>query len=176
MRKSKANNYVVSAYDRGYRVCNGKVISPFSNKERALDLIHSATFPYYRFSVSYKIDGKWVRRGVPVHKLVAYQKFGKDAFEEGLVVRHLDGNSLNNRGENIDIGTVVDNAQDKLPEVRMNSSIKAATKKRKFTDEEMDKIRKFHINSTYKNTMKQFNITSKGTLWYILNNDYKTKV
>jgi len=41
----------------------------------------------------------------------------------------------------------------------------------------MEIIRKFHDKyKSYKKTMEKFNITSKGSLHFILNNMYKTKV
>jgi hypothetical protein len=71
--------------------------------------------------------GGGVRFPVPVHKLVAFQKFGEAMFEPGIQVRHLDGNSLNNCPENIELGTQSDNAMDRPPEDRQAHSRHAAS-------------------------------------------------
>ena len=62
----------------------------------------------YQFTIRYY--GKRVT--IPVHKFVAYLKFGDEIFKEGIEVRHLDGNSLNNGYENISIGTHTQNMRD----------------------------------------------------------------
>ena len=68
-----------------------------------------------------------------------------------------------------------DNMQDKNPLVSRNASIVAATKIRKFNDIEMEEIRKFHGDfKSYAKTMSKYNISSKGTLNYILNKNYVT--
>ena len=165
------NNKVIAAYETGYRVVNGKVISPYSGnilKTRLKGPAH----PYEQFSFH---DSFGKNHNAAVHKLKAYQKFGEEAFAPGIEVRHLDGDSINNLGNNIGIGTRQDNELDKTPEVRLKSSITAATKLRKFTDAVMEEIREFH-NGSYKETMETFGISSKATLHRILNVTYKTTV
>lgn len=59
----------------------------------------------------------------------------------------------------------------------MKSSVAAATRLRRFTDEEMEAIRSMRSNGySYKELMNEFNIPSKGSLHYILKTRYKTKV
>jgi hypothetical protein len=169
---SQMNKNVVLAYEKGYRVKNGEVVSPFSGNARNLGIHARRNYKRYRFSIR-DAAGKKVYP-VEVHKLVAYQKYGDKMFEPGIQVRHLDNNSLNNLEDNVAIGTKSENEMDKPKEVRQRTSVNAATAIRKFTDLEMDEIRKFH--TSYKETMEEFDITSKGTLHYILNTEYQTKV
>ena len=49
------------------------------------------------------------KRAVYVHRIVAALKFGRQ-LANGEEVRHLNGDKLNNRIENIDVGTSQDNA------------------------------------------------------------------
>lgn len=56
-------------------------------------------------------DGKGRTRKFYVHRLQAFQLFGEAALDADCV-RHLDGNKLNNRPENLAIGTYKDNMAD----------------------------------------------------------------
>jgi hypothetical protein len=169
---SEQNKCTVLAHELGYRVVGGEVISPYSGKPRKVQVQdRPSKCAYTRFTIHY--NGS--RSNVYTHKLLAYQKYGRAMFKPGIIIRHLDGNSLNNSYENIALGTLQDNTMDIPEEVRIRTSITAATKLRKFTDDEMDEIREFHSGS-YKETMKAFGITSKATLHRILNVKYKTKV
>ena len=164
--------FICSAYERGYRVVNGEVISPFTGRPRKLRVHNSHGYKKYLFSIGEKGKSSYP---IEVHKLVAYQKYGDKLFDPELEVRHLDNNSLNNAEENILLGTKVENANDKPEEQRRELSVNAATSIRKFTDAEMIDIRRYHSGS-YKDTMAMFNMTSKGTLHYILNTEYQTSV
>lgn len=57
---------------------------------------------------------KPVVRTIPVHRFIAWCKFGDDIFTPGIVVRHMDGNHLNNRPDNLELGTHSDNYYDRL--------------------------------------------------------------
>jgi len=158
MKKLKS---VEVAYEKGYRVTGeGVVFSPFSN--RVLSLMET-TSGYHCFNC--KVNG--VSYPIPVHRLLAYQKFGDRIFEEGMQVRHLDGNWKNNKYSNIDTGTASQNQMDKCPLIRWWSAKLASEKLRKYDPE---KVRKYYNENgnSYKKTMKEFNISSKGTLHYIL--------
>jgi len=165
---SKSNEILLTAYRKGYRVVDGKVISPFRAAHRRL---RKNTHGYYSFCIRHE----GLREVVLVHRLAAFQKYGNAVFDNGLEVRHLDGNKLNNLEENIVLGTHSENQLDKPKEMLKRDAINASTKVRKFTDLEMEEIRKFHRGS-YKETMEEFDISSKGTLHYILNTKYQTKV
>lgn len=52
------------------------------------------------------------------HRLMAFQKFGKEIYKTGIVVRHLNGNPSDNSFNNIAIGTERDNYFDRPKEER----------------------------------------------------------
>ena len=49
---------------------------------------------------------------VKFHHMQAYEKFGDAIFEDGIVVRHLNGDPSDNSWDNIAIGTQSDNMMD----------------------------------------------------------------
>lgn len=101
------------------------------------------------------------------HRLVAYVKFGDDLYKEGMVVRHLDGNCLNNSWDNIAIGTYHDNKMD-IPKERRQKM--ASNANMKYSNELVKLIREDHAKGlSYKNLMLKYNISSKGTLSFIIN-------
>lgn len=164
----KFNRNEEIAFNHGFKVVNGVVYSP-KNTIRATNYTDDG---YERFTINN--DGKLLQ--VKVHRLVAYQKYGDKLYSQGIEVRHLDTDSTNNLDDNIDLGTSQQNRLDVPEDIRIQSSVTASTKVRKFTDKEIFEIRDYHSNcKSYKETMKKYDITSKGTLHYILNNKYKTK-
>jgi hypothetical protein len=96
------------------------------------------------------------------HKLQAFQKYGNKIFEEGIVVRHKNGDSLDNSWDNILIGTQTDNLMDIPTAVR-----KRMGKNSKKHDHK--KIVKDYENGlSYSELMERYNISSKGTIHYII--------
>jgi len=175
MELSKYSEMLKEAYRKGYRIIDNKIYSPYKKGfiKGYLNTGGTGRGDYRCFSVNY--ENKPGR--VFVHRLVAFQKFHNKIFEEGMVVRHLDGNPLNNSEENIAIGTDYDNSMDRSKEDRIKHATKASLANRKFTDKEMKEIKEHHKkHNSYGKTMEKFNISSKGTLWYMLNKNYKTKV
>lgn len=156
------------AYNKGYYVVEGKV---FNKNGKELKL-KTCTNGYLCFSIHYQSKNKI---NIFVHQLVAYQKFGERYLEKDIVARHLDGNKLNNSRNNIEIGTLSQNQLDRPAKERRKYSIEAATQNRRFTDSELLAIRDLHKETkSYSTVMKKFNISSKGTLAYILKTQYVT--
>lgn len=163
---------LIFAADKGYKVQSGIVISP-KGKQRKLKIDDG----YFTFNIRPSWAINRIVYPVHVHRLVAFQKYGYKIFELGIVVRHFDGNSLNNLEDNIRIGTQTENALDRKPQDRLAHAIKASSFLRKFSDELINQIkedRKSGMN--YKELMKKYNISSLGTMSYIINNTYKTKI
>ena len=156
-------NKVKIAYEMGYRVTDcGEVY--YKDKKRKLNKCPNNKKPqYYKFSI--RIEGKSTT--IKVHRLQAYQKFGDKIFESGIVVRHLDGNSLNNHLNNIDIGTQSDNIRDIPKEIRLKNAINASPYAKKHNHREI--YEHYLTSKSYTKTMKEFNISSKGTISYIVN-------
>lgn len=119
-----------------------------------------------RYRIQKKIDGK--KRDIFLHRLQAFQKYGREIYKKGIMVRHLDGNPKNNSWDNIAIGTARDNAMDIPKEIRIRSGRIASAKTVKYGN--VDEIRKYHIDNgnSYIKTMEKFGISSRGTLYHIL--------
>lgn len=114
-----------------------------------------------------KIGAK--RKHLSTHRLQAYQKYGDRIYEQGIEVRHLDGNPLNNSRENIAIGTHSENIMDIPESVRKRTATYAASFITVYDKEKVSKIKEFKKTHGYKDTMREFGISSKGSLWNILN-------
>ena len=159
-----SNLCIKEAYNKGYRVVEGKVYNP---NGKILSLVKTPSgylnFGYYR-----KGKGKVRLR---VHRMVAYQKYGDDTFKEGVECRHLDGNPENNLEDNVSIGTHSKNMMDvpkddrvKRAKVASNAALKVTVK------HDAERIKKVYAElKSYKKVMELFNISSKGTLSHILN-------
>jgi len=158
------NDIIIAAVDKGYFVnddgsvigSRGQSLSPYINNRG-----------YYSICIRRSNPRSTVNIGV--HRLAAFQKFGEKIFEPGVQVRHLDGNALNNKIENIEIGTASDNQFDVPQETRLRRGQHAANYKRKFSDEEILEIRKLKDDGMSLNALvRQFGV-SKSTMSYIVN-------
>jgi hypothetical protein len=56
---------------------------------------------------------------IAIHRLQAFQKYGDLLYEEGTVVRHLNGDPGSNAWDNIAIGTMSDNMFDIPKQIRI---------------------------------------------------------
>ena len=162
MEKSQYNLALIHSIKKGYRVDeNGTVINPngkplkgFKNRDNYIVIC----IRYNSKSIS-----------IMVHRIQAFQKYGYDMFKEGIEVRHKNGISTDNSWDNILIGTHSENMMDIPIQVRMSKAFYATSFVRKHNKK---KIREFYSkHKSYAKTMKEFNISSKGTLHYILNKD-----
>jgi len=184
MKLSRLNRAVKEAYSRGYSVTkDGDVKSP-SGDTREVNLDTSGR---ERFSILLS-DDRYVN--VMVHKLQAYQKFGDELFEDGIQVRHLNGDKRDNSRSNIDIGTQSDNLYDIPEEERsrlarernMSLSEEERTRRakdavrngmQKVDDKEAKEIKRRVKNDnydTYKDLASEYGLKSKSSITYIVNN------
>ena len=92
------------AYEKGYFVYDGLVISPRGHIRK---LRISYRYPEFKF----RVDDKHLT--VKAHQLAAWQKFGTDCIGSKVEVRHLDDNPYNFKLENIELGTKAQNMADK---------------------------------------------------------------
>ena len=156
----------ILAYEKGYRINkNGDAYNIKRPNKILKGSINSRKYKHIKIMDSNSTIG------VPFHRLQAYQKFGDEIYETNIVVRHLDGNSLNNSYDNIEIGTESENYSDRT-EIQKNNFQKAGSKAlTKYSDELVSEIKEYYNSGhTYKEIMEKFNISSKGTLSYIINN------
>jgi len=153
------------AYAKGYRISKEGVLT---YKERIVEgSIHMA---YKEFG--YRDDNHKVIK-CKFHRLQAYQKYGNKIYEDGMCVRHLDGNPLNNTWDNIEIGTHQENMMDIPREERVKHAIKATKGMIRW---DYKKIRAMHDSGmSYREIIAETGITSKGTLSYIINERYINK-
>lgn len=162
IRNTKRVRGVLLAKEKGYYVDN---LGNVYNKNNGLVNGYLTKFGYRIFSIRDK--GAMIK--VLFHQLVAYTKYGDKALYEGIHVRHLNGNPLDNSFSNIAIGSPSDNMMDKSEEMRIKCA-KIATKVVTKYDGIASEIRKNRESGmNYKEIMKKYNISSKGTLSFIIN-------
>ena len=155
------NQGIVHCYNAGYRVNNdGQVESPRGCIRKLQK--HEG---YLRFTFSYGQRKNRKYYSIMVHRLAAYQRFGAAAFDEGIEVRHLAGQTNNADGD-VTLGTRSENEMDKDTDTRRRVAGQAH---RKFTDEQIaEMIRDRKAGMRYVDIMAKHGITSKGTLSHIL--------
>lgn len=145
-------------YKIGYRVLsNGNAVNKKGDK------VGSYNRDYAHLTA--RNNGVWIR--CKIHRLQSFQKYGKKMYEEGIMVRHLNGEKHDNSWENIAIGTLSQNMMDIPEDIRLAKALYATSFVRKYDKKDVKLF--YEKCKSYKKTMKEFNISSKGTLHYILN-------
>lgn len=167
MTISKEWQKVLVAYEAGFRITKeGEILSHTGNLISGYVKDFAPGYFLRYFSVRFENKPTCAA----VHKLQAYQKFGADVLEEGIVVRHRDGNSLNNSFNNILIGTMSDNMMDRCEVDRVSYALIAAKSNRKLSEQQVRSLREDReLGFTYKQLMNKYNI-AKSTISYIVNN------
>jgi len=156
------------AYERGFKVTkDGNLISSTGKKVVGFTTSNGG---YLRYNISDRRGQGFRNRSFMLHRLQAYQKFGDKLFELGLQVRHLNGNSLDNSWDNIEIGTASQNQLDKTVETRKKIARAGAYKQRKFTPDIAEKIiEKYKTEIISIRELAGEHNVSTSTIWYILN-------
>jgi len=137
MELSKTNLATIFACKKGYKILNGKVFTPKGKELKLAD--NYKGYP----KIAIRLNKKSYT--VPIHKIVAYQKFGNAMFDKGVQVRHLNGNKWDFSFDNIEIGTQSDNRQDIPAEKRKEIGYKVNFERRKLSKEQADEIRKTYL-------------------------------
>ena len=147
-------------HNKGYKISeDGLIINPKGNILKGC--INSGGYRY----MSFRHNGRIYQ--CQIHRLQAYQKYGNEIYVQGTEVRHLNGDKSNNSSANIKTGTSHDNHMDIPKEKRMSMAMHATSFVRKHNKEI---IKPFYEKcKSYKKTMDEFGISSKGTLHFILN-------
>lgn len=148
-------------FDRGYYVDKqGNLYNP--KGVQILGSIQSSG----RRGTGVKINDNKVRN-ITFHRMVAYAKYGDRLYDENVLVRHLDGNPLNNSWDNIAIGTPHDNMMDVDKDMRI---LRSALAFQKYPFSVVEEIRELRNKGwSYSQLMAKFGISSKGTLSYLVN-------
>ena len=95
---------------------------------------------------------------VKFHRFQGYMKFGEDMFKKGMVIRHLNNIKLDNSWYNIAIGTYSQNVADSPVEVYSHPK-----------HSHQNIIEDHKKGMSYNAIMKKYNISSKGTVSFIIN-------
>lgn len=170
---SKNNIYVLETFESGYDINekgelirkNKSIISKFRVNKNG----------YFVITLRLPTNN---RANVSIHRLQAYKKFGSRIFEKGIMVRHIDNNSLNNFWDNIEIGSNSDNQMDRNPDCRKKSAIIASRKMQDGCRTYEDRCLIYEDlknNVPYSKIMKKHNVSSKGTLSFIKNKSLEYK-
>lgn len=149
-------------FKKGYRITEqGVVLNPKGNEVTGYVNSHG----YRSFGFRDKTGNS---KRCDFHRLQAFQKYGEVIFVTGVQVRHKNNDKFDNTFENILIGTNHQNQMDIPEHIRHSRALHAASFIRKYNREE---VKKFYHDSgrSYKKTMEAFDISSKGTLHFILN-------
>jgi hypothetical protein len=158
---------ILETINKGYTINSKGVVY---NPKKEIQKIRVGTRGYLLFSVRF---GKKVKN-IKVHRLQAYTLYGNSLFENGIVVRHLDGDQLNNKSENITIGSRSDNyfdiSNEKRAKMLKHITKKASEKNRKHDYKSIKKDRSEGMS--YKQLMAKYKISSKGTLSHIISSNY----
>ncbi len=157
---SRRSDAIVLAYNKGYKVIDGEVF--YRGRKLKPYISKNSGICYLGFCI--KLNKKPAT--VPVHRLVAYQKFGPTIFLHGLHVRHLDGNSMNNLDYNIGVGTASENSMDRVEGDRIRVAIYASSHIKKHDHESIIKMHRDGLS--YKKIMEITGIKSKGTMSFII--------
>lgn len=167
MTKDKiSNQYLVLAKKKGY-TCDeeGNIYGTRGIKINPLEAPDRQKFTIR----TNEITGRRSTTTIPVHRFIAYCKFGDKLFQESILVRHLDGDVLNNSWDNLELGSQSENMMDRPKEARIAHAKRAASFIRKYTDEEEKEIYNFYLNcKSYKKTIEKFNVSNKNMLFRII--------
>lgn len=148
-------------YEKGYRMDKeGNMFTPKGKHVKG-----TPTNGY--FCSAYRVNKKTTT--YRFHRFQAYCKFGDALYEKGIVARHLNSKSLDNSYDNIGIGTYSDNKFDICPKKRREMAIIAShcQKNKHKNIAEIKEDRKKGM--TYAEIMEKYNISSKGTVSFIIN-------
>ena len=163
MEKIAESNLLYAAF-KGYQVIDGDVYY-YENKRRL-----TIKKGYYWFTV--RLDNKKTV-SISVGQLAGYQKFGKKFLKDGIRLRYIDGNPLNNREENLAIGTAKDNRAFVDRDVVMRTVLNATSFVKKHNHEEI--IKMHQVGKSYKQIMAETGIKSKGTISFIIKQSISSK-
>ena len=160
--KNKQQKALLTASKKGYRVMkNGSVYSRLGNKMS----LRQDSSGYLRFGIRLKSGEKYT---VFVHRLQAFQKYGYNLLDEGIQVRHLNGNKKDNSYSNIAIGTRSDNMMDVPKKIRIKKSSNA---NRKLTREQHQEIKNRYESEsiTLQELADEYGLKSQSSVHYIVN-------
>ena len=158
------NENEIYAHNKGYRVNKeGVLLNP--NGE-TLKGYYKNGYKYYKLR---KEDDYTKYASFKISRLQAYQKYKNDMYQEGIVVRHLNGKRDDDSFNNIALGTQSQNIMDCPKEDRNKRAYNASRKIVKHSDQLVIKIREeYRSGISYRKLQKKYNISSGATMWHII--------
>lgn len=163
------NKAIILACLKGYVIKeDGKVLNPKNEIIKGYNRNHNGV-SYKAFSIRFPA-GIYGRRTseVSFHRYQAFKNYGMNIFKKNIVVRHFDGNSLNNTYRNIKIGTQSDNQFDRTEEERLLHSIKAIQGKDNLIGEKISDIKKDRANGfTYDQLSYKYGVSKSGLSYHL---------
>ena len=154
-----------NALKKGYYIDkNGEV---FSSKNNKLKLLVKKKYLFFSLRNGKKVDSLYV------HRYQAFIKFGDELFKDNIEVRHLNGNNYDNSYNNILLGTRSENMLDKTSVMRLNQALNATSQVKKHRH--IDIINDYNLGLSYKDLMIKYDISSKGTISYIIKKSFDSK-
>lgn len=155
MKQSLLSNALLDLVEKGYTMSKeGILYNPSGKEVKGCDNGKGYLKIGYRYLIYPSLP-------ISFHRIQGYLKFGNKIFEKGMMIRHLDNNSLNNHWDNIGIGTSQDNQLDIPLEKRR---IMASSPKYNH----QDIINDYKSGMSYKQLMEKYSISSKGTISHIV--------
>lgn len=150
-----------TAYEKGYRVTKeGHLLNPKGEK---IGCVNQHGYEHFKFMINKK------RTNISTHRLQAYQKYGNKLFKDGIVVRHLNSNSLDNSWGNIAIGTQKENMMDRPKEKSKRDTSKANKANIKYTKDFVLKLRKeYKEKKNYSELGRKHNMP-QSVIWDLIN-------
>jgi hypothetical protein len=141
LRNSTTQELIKLAYAKGYRIIDNECYNPKGKKINGS--IKKHPIPYRQLSIKTTKGA----RSIFYHALLAYQLYGDMYFVQGTVIRHLDGNSLNNTESNLKLGTQRDNKFDISATIRSSVVVQSNKTRQKLSPDLLNKIKEdFFIN------------------------------
>ena len=166
MTLSKINLAIIEGSKKGYKVVGDKIYNPKNKILKYSD--NNRGYPVISVSINES------RTTIPVHKLVAYQKYGSLIFQKNIQVRHLDGNKCNFEYSNIQLGTPSDNRYDIPKQKRKEIAFKANLNRRKLSKQQADELRNTYLSLHKKRgfitNMARFYNVSRSLIKHLIHN------
>lgn len=162
------NKVEIAAFEMGYRVDKNGVLRNNNN-----DIVKCSINSRGYLKTGIRLNSKVIN--ILVHRLQAYIKYGNKIYDKNIEVRHLNGVKTDNSYDNILIGSHIENMLDIDEKTRIKKAMIASkSRKNAYSKDKIYNIKKDRLlGMTYKQLMDKYNISSKGTVNYILNHDYK---
>ena len=145
------------AYEKGYRVNkDGELLGLFNTK---IGCVNGKGYEH----TGIKLNKKHIN--LETHRLQAYQKYWDKLYEDGIVVRHLNANPLDNSWHNIAIGTHKDNYLDIPEKTRKKMSLARIKYPKEFV---LKLTKEYKVIKNYSKLGRKHNIP-KRTIWGLIN-------